>query len=125
MSYEAKCAEVVCLLIDHLNQVVEDNDLVFDEWLSNGDAITDIGELYTLVFTDVFGSHIITEALSERVYSFGMNLVFAIQAGRCVAGDMESLKKLGASFIVNQIDALHIWCDEIETELKRQMYGEF
>lgn len=128
MSYEAKCAEVVFLLVEHLKQIVLDHEMVLDDWLSDGEAVTDIGELYRGVFTDVFGYDIITQDVGDRIYLFGMNLVFALQSFRIRAADLEDIQTFGATFVVNQMDTLHIWCDELEKAVKADRgdaYGEF
>jgi len=128
MSYESKCAEVIFTLVDSLKQVLSDHEMVLDDWLSNGEAITDIGELYRGVFTDVFGSQLITTELGDRLYLFGMNLVFALQTFQERAADMDDLHLLGSTFLLKQMDALHIWFDELEKAVKAdkgEMYGEF
>ena len=128
MSYESKCAEVVLYLVDTLKQVLSDQEMVLDEWLSNGEAFTDIGELYRDVFTDVFGSHIVTTELGDRLYLFGMNLVFALQTFQERAADMDDLHLLGSTFLLKQMDTLHIWCDELEKAVKAEkgdIYEEF
>ena len=122
MSYDAKCAQVILQLVECMANVLEDHSMDLDEWLSNGEAITDLGELYKDVFTEVFGTELLTEELLDRIYFFGMNLVVALQAGRCIAGDIVSLQKLSSAFIVHQMDILHIWCDELG---KGDAYGEF
>jgi len=128
MSYESKCADVIFTLVDLLKQVLSDHEMVLDDWLSNGEAVTDLGELYRGVFTDVFGSHIVTTELGDRLYLFGMNLVFALQTFQGRAADMDDLHLLGATFLVKQMDTLHIWCDELEKAVKAEkgdIYGEF
>jgi hypothetical protein len=128
MSYETKCAEVIFTLVDLLKQVLSDHEMVLDDWLSNGEAVTDLGELYRGVFTDVFGSDIITSELGDRLYLFGMNLVFALQTFQGRAADMDDLHLLGSTFLLKQMDTLHIWCDELENAVKAEkgdIYGEF
>jgi len=128
MSYEAKCAEIIFTLVDSLKEVLSDHDMVLEDWLSNGEAVADIGELYRGVFTDVFGSHIVTTELGDRIYQFGMNLVFALQTFLERAQDTDDLHLFAASFLLKQMDALHIWCDELEKAVKTvngEMYGEF
>jgi len=122
MSYDAKCAQVILQLVECMKDALDGHDMDFDEWLSNGEAITDFGVLYKDVFTTVFGADLLTAELLDRIYFFGMNLVVALQAGRCIAGDMDSLQKLGSAFIIHQMDILHIWCDELG---KGDAYGEF
>ena len=128
MSYETKCAEVIFTLVDSLKQVLSDHEMILDDWLSNGEAVTDLGELYRGVFTDVFGSHIVTTELGDRLYLFGMNLVFALQTFQERAADMDDLHLLGSTFLLKQMDTLHIWCDEIEKSVKAtrdEIYEEF
>ena len=125
MSYDAKCAQVILQLVECMTNVLEDHSIDLDEWLSNGEAITDFGELYKDVFTEVFGTELLTEELLDRIYFFGMNLVVALQASRCVAGDIDSLQKLGSAFIIHQMDILHIWCDELERTIRADAYREF
>lgn len=122
MSYDAKCAQVILQLVECITNVLEDHSTDLDEWLSNGEAITDFGELYKDVFTEVFGIDLLAEELLDRIYFFGMNLAVTLQAGRCIAGDIDSLQKLGSAFIIHQMDILHIWCDELA---KGDAYGEF
>ena len=122
MSYDAKCAQVILELVECMTNVLEDHSTDFDEWLSSGEAITDFGELYKDVFTEIFGIDPLATDLLDRIYFFGMNLVVALQAGRCIAGDLDSLQKLGSAFIIHQMDILHIWCDEL---VKGDAYGEF
>jgi hypothetical protein len=105
-----------------MTNVLEDHSTDFDDWLSSGEAITDLGELYKDVFTEVFGIDPLATDLLDRIYFFGMNLVVALQAGRCIAGDIDSLQKLGSAFIIHQMDILHIWCDKLG---KGDAYGDF
>ena len=122
MSYDAKCAQVILQLVECMTNVLEDHSTDFDDWLSSGEAITDLGELYKDVFTEVFGIDPLATDLLDRIYFFGMNLVVALQAGRCIAGDIDSLQKLGSAFIIHQMDILHIWCDKLG---KGDAYGDF
>ena len=128
MSYESKCAEVVLYLVDELKQVLLDHEMILDDWLSNGEAVTDLGEMYRGIFTYIFGSDIITNELGDRLYLFGMNLVFALQTFHGRAADLDDLHLLCSTFLVKQMDNLHIWCDEIEKSVKAtrdEIYGEF
>jgi hypothetical protein len=114
--------------VDELKQVLLDHEMILDDWLSNGEAVTDLGEMYRGIFTDIFGSDIITNELGDRLYLFGMNLVFALQTFQGRAADLDDLHLLGATFLVKQMDNLHIWCDEIEKTVKAtrdEIYGEF
>jgi len=128
MTYESKCAEVTLCIVDTLKIALSDNEIVLDEWLSNGDAVVCLGEMYKEIFTDVFGSNIITPEIHDRLYLFGMNLVFALQTFKGRAADLDDLYLLGSTFIVQQMETLHIWCDELEVSFKQttdDAYGEF
>jgi hypothetical protein len=57
-----------------------------------------------------------------------MNLVFALQTFQERAADMDDLHLLGSTFLLKQMDALHIWFDELEKAVKAEkgdIYEEF